>query len=186
MAKKVLVVSTSLRGNSNSEILAKECERGAKDAGHEVEFVSLRGKDIRFCIGCMTCQKTGHCVLKDDVAEIMEKVKESEVIIFATPIYYYEMCGQMKTLLDRLNPLYESEYKFRDIYMLATCSPLLLMTMRTPSTKPTMVCRVGSIALRKPNSKAMCSAAALLNREMQRTTLRLSWMSIISESLCEA
>ena len=50
MAKKVLVVSTSLRGNSNSEILAKECERGAKDAGHEVEFVSLRGKDIRFCI----------------------------------------------------------------------------------------------------------------------------------------
>lgn len=73
MAKKVLVVSTSLRGNSNSEILAKECERGAKDAGHEVEFVSLRGKDIRFCIGCMTCQKTGHCVLKDDVAEIMER-----------------------------------------------------------------------------------------------------------------
>lgn len=79
MAKKVLVVSTSLRGNSNSEILAKECERGAKDAGHGVEFVSLRGKDIRFCIGCMTCQKTGRCVLKDDVAEIMAKVKESEV-----------------------------------------------------------------------------------------------------------
>lgn len=75
MAKKVLVVSTSLRGNSNSEILAKECERGAKDAGHEVEFVSLRGKDIRFCIGCMSCQKTGHCVLKDDVAEIMAKVR---------------------------------------------------------------------------------------------------------------
>ena len=49
MAKKVLVVSTSQRGNSNSEILATECERGAKDAGHEVEFVSLRGKDIRFC-----------------------------------------------------------------------------------------------------------------------------------------
>lgn len=68
MAKKVLVVSTSLRGNSNSEILAKECERGAKDAGHEVEFVSLHGKDIRFCIGCMSCQRTGHCVLKDDVA----------------------------------------------------------------------------------------------------------------------
>lgn len=122
MAKKVLVVSTSLRGNSNSEILAKECERGAKDAGHEVEFVSLHGKDIRFCIGCMSCQRTGHCVLKDDVAEIMAKVKESEVVIFATPIYYYEMCGQMKTLLDRLNPLYESDYKFRDIYMLATAA----------------------------------------------------------------
>mgnify|MGYP000537358448 CR=1 FL=1 len=67
MAKKVLVVSTSLRGNSNSEILAKECERGAKDSGHEVEFVSLRGKDIRFCIGCMTCQIM-------TISEIMDKM----------------------------------------------------------------------------------------------------------------
>ena len=61
-------------------------------------------------------------ILKDDVAEIMAKVKESEVVVFATPIYYYERCGQMKTLLDRLNPLYESDYKFRDIYMLATAA----------------------------------------------------------------
>lgn len=61
-------------------------------------------------------------ILKDDVAEIMAKVKESEVVVFATPIYYYERCGQMKTLLDRLNPLYESDYKFHDIYMLATAA----------------------------------------------------------------
>ena len=122
MAKKVLIISTSLRGKSNSEILAKECEKGARDAGHDVEFLSLRGKDIRFCIGCLSCQKTGSCVLKDDVPEIMEKVKEAEVVVFATPIYYYEMSGQMKTLLDRLNPLYDSDYCFRDIYMIATAA----------------------------------------------------------------
>ena len=122
MAKKVLIVSTSLRGGSNSDILAKECERGAKEAGHDVELVSLKGKDIRFCIGCLTCQSTGVCVLKDDVAAIMTKVKEAEVIVFATPIYYYEMSGQMKTLLDRLNPLYSADYKFRDIYMIATAA----------------------------------------------------------------
>ena len=52
----------------------------------------------------------------------MEKVKEAEVIVFATPIYYYEMSGQMKTLLDRLNPLYPVEYSFRDIYMIATAA----------------------------------------------------------------
>ena len=121
MAKKVLVVSTSLRGNSNSEILAKECERGAKDAGHEVEFVSLRGKDIRFCIGCMTCQKSGRCVLKDDVAEIMAKVKESEVIIFATPIYYYEMCGQMKTLSDRCCAR-DTEMTDKEFYFILTAA----------------------------------------------------------------
>lgn len=122
MAKKVLIISTSLRGKSNSEILAKECEKGARDAGHDVEFLSLRGKDIRFCIGCLSCQKTGSCVLKDDVPEIMAKVKAAEVVVFATPIYYYEMSGQMKTLLDRLNPLYDSNYCFRDIYMIATAA----------------------------------------------------------------
>mgnify|MGYP002678013621 FL=1 len=122
MTKKVLIISTSLRGKSNSEILAKECEKGARDAGHDVEFLSLRGKDIRFCIGCLSCQKTGSCVLKDDVLEIMAKVKEAEVVVFATPIYYYEMSGQMKTLLDRLNPLYDSDYCFRDIYMIATAA----------------------------------------------------------------
>ena len=122
MAKKVLIISTSLRSKSNSEILAKECEKGARDAGYDVELLSLRGKDIRFCIGCLSCQKTGSCVLKDDVPEIMSKVKDAEVIVFATPIYYYEMSGQMKTLLDRLNPLYDSDYRFRDIYMIATAA----------------------------------------------------------------
>lgn len=122
MAKKVLIISTSLRGKSNSEILAKACEKGARDAGHDVEFLSLRERNIRFCIGCLSCQKTGFCVLKDDVPEIMAKVKEAEVIVFATPIYYYEMSGQMKTLLDRLNPLYDSDYRFRDIYMIATAA----------------------------------------------------------------
>ncbi|MDD7739230.1 MAG: flavodoxin family protein [Lachnospiraceae bacterium] len=122
MAKKVLIVSTSLRGGSNSELLARECEKGAKEAGHDVEYISLKGKEIKYCIGCLSCQKTGGCVLKDDAADIMEKVKEAEVIVYATPIYYYEMCGQMKTLLDRLNPLYSADYKFRDIYMIATAA----------------------------------------------------------------
>lgn len=122
MTKKVLIISTSLRGGSNSDLLAKECEKGAKEAGHEVEFISLKDKEIKFCIGCLTCQKTGVCVIKDDVADIMEKVKNAEVIVYATPIYYYEMCGQMKTFLDRLNPLYSSDYAFRDIYMIATAA----------------------------------------------------------------
>ena len=120
--KKVLIISTSLRAGSNSDILAKECERGAKDAGHDVEYISLKDKELKFCIGCLACQSTGSCVIKDDVANIMAKVKDAEVIIFATPIYYYEMSGQMKTLLDRLNPLYPTDYAFREIYMIATAA----------------------------------------------------------------
>ena len=71
MAKKVLIISTSLRRGSNSDILANECAKGAKEAGHDVELLSLKGKDIKYCIGCLSCQKTGRCVLKDDVADIM-------------------------------------------------------------------------------------------------------------------
>lgn len=122
MSKKVLIVSTSLRGGSNSEILAKECERGAKEAGHDVEFISLKGKDIKFCVGCLSCQKTGACVLKDNVTDIIEKVRSAEVIVYATPLYYYGISGQMKTFLDRLNPLFSSEYNFKDIYMIATAA----------------------------------------------------------------
>ena len=119
---KILIISSSLRKNSNSEYLAKECAKGAKEAGNEVEFVSLKDKEIKYCIGCLACQKLGHCVLKDDVAEIMEKVKNVETLVFATPIYYYEMSGQMKTLLDRMNPLYSSDYAFREVYMIATAA----------------------------------------------------------------
>ena len=119
---KVRVITTSLRAKSNSDRLAEEVIRGAKDAGHEVELVSLKGKEIRFCIGCLACQKTQKCVLKDDAVRIAEKVKEAETLVFATPIYYYEMSGQIKTLLDRLNPLYPSDYKFRKVYMLSVAA----------------------------------------------------------------
>lgn len=120
--KKVLIISTSLRKNSNSQYLANEFERGAEDGGNQVEFISLTDKNIGFCHGCLVCQKTQKCVIQDDAIEIAEKVKHADILVFATPIYYYEMCGQMKTLLDRCNPLFPSDYKFRDIYLLATAA----------------------------------------------------------------
>ena len=118
--KKVLIISTSLRNGSNSELLAKETEKGAKEAGHEVEFVSLKNKNIAFCKGCLACQKLGKCVIKDDANTITEKIKKSDVIVWATPVYYYEMAGQMKTVIDRANSLYSSNYKFREVYLITT------------------------------------------------------------------
>lgn len=118
----ILVISTSLRAKSNSDILTKKLIDGARDAGHQVELVSLKGKNIKFCIGCLACQKTQKCVLNDDANLIAEKVKNADTLVFVTPIYYYEMCGQMKTLLDRLNPLYPSDYKFRKVYMMSVAA----------------------------------------------------------------
>ena len=119
---KVLVISTSLRAKSNSDILSEKLIEGAKASGHDVEHISLKGKNIGFCIGCLSCQNTQQCIIKDDAAKIAEKVKNADTLVFATPIYYYEMSGQMKTLLDRLNPLYPSDYKFRNVYMLRMMS----------------------------------------------------------------
>lgn len=109
-----------MRGGSNSEILAHEAEKGAIDAGNVVEFINLKGKEIKFCIGCLACQKTGKCVQKDDMADLIGKVQNADAIIFATPIYYYEMSGQLKTFLDRCNPLYGQDNKFKDVYLITS------------------------------------------------------------------
>lgn len=120
--KKVIVISTSLRTGSNSDMLADKFIEGALQSGHDVEKISLINKDIRFCRGCLACQKLGRCVINDDANEIMQKVLHAEVIVWATPIYYYEMSGQMKVLIDRMNALYALDYQFRDVYMLSTAA----------------------------------------------------------------
>ena len=120
--KRVIVISTSLRRGSISDMLADQFVAGAKAAGNNVEKISLVSKNIQFCKGCMGCQKIGRCVIKDDVNDIMEKVLEADVVAWATPIYYYEMSGQMKTLIDRMNAMYEQNYHFRDIYLLTTAA----------------------------------------------------------------
>lgn len=118
MMKNVLVISTSLRSGSNSDALAREFARGAREAGNHVEMVSLLGKTIGFCVGCLACQTTRRCAIRDDANDIVAKMLRADAICFATPVYYYEMSGQMKTLLDRANSLYTTDYAFRDIYLL--------------------------------------------------------------------
>ena len=80
--KKVIVISTSLRRGSNSDMLADQFVEGAKAAGNEVEKISLVGKNILFCKGCLGCQKLGRCVINDDVNDIMAKVLKAEVMSF--------------------------------------------------------------------------------------------------------
>ena len=122
MSKQVLVLSTSPRKGGNSDMLADELVRGAREAGHHVEKLSLRDKTIGFCKGCLACQSTGRCVIQDDGDAIAQAMGAADVLVFATPIYYYGMCGQMKTMLDRANPLFPSDYRFRDIYLLAAAA----------------------------------------------------------------
>lgn len=122
MPEKVLIVTASLRAGSNSDALAEAFARGAKEAGHTVEVVSLKGKQIAFCRGCLACLKTGRCVIDDDAVPLAEKVGQADVVVFATPVYYYGLSGQLKTLLDRCNCLYGHTYSFRTVYLLASAA----------------------------------------------------------------
>lgn len=107
MSKKILILSGSPRKGGNSDTLCDKFAEGAKEAGHIAEKIFLRDKNIHYCSGCGLCNtKHGHCSQKDDVAEILEKMVQADVIVMATPVYFYSMDGQMKTMIDRTCPRY--------------------------------------------------------------------------------
>ena len=95
MNKKVRIISASPRRGGNSETLAAAFAEGAQAAGHQVETVYLREKQIGYCKGCFACHELGHCVLRDDAAAIIAKMHDADVLVFATPVYYYCVSGQL-------------------------------------------------------------------------------------------
>lgn len=119
--KNITVISSSLREGSNSEILAKAFVDGAKK-NNEVKYISLKDIKLNFCKGCLACQKINKCVIDDDVNSLLDIISNSDILVFATPVYYYGIAGQLKTFLDRLNALYSRKNKFKEVYLLATCA----------------------------------------------------------------
>lgn len=122
MNKNVLIISSSPRKGGNSETLAAAFARGAQEAGNRVETVYLREKQYSFCKGCFACRKLGHCVINDDAVELAARMHDADVLVFVTPVYYYSVSGQLKTILDRANPLYDTDYAFTKAYLLATAA----------------------------------------------------------------
>ena len=122
MSKHVLIINSSPRKGGNSETLAASFAKGAEEAGHKVETVYLWEKNYSFCKGCLACLKVGHCVIGDDAVEIAARMHDADVLVFATPVYYYSVSGQLKTMLDRANPLFDSDYAFTKAYLLATAA----------------------------------------------------------------
>ena len=104
--KNILVISASPRKGGNSDVLCDEFIKGAQQAGHKTEKIFLRNFKVNYCTGCGVCNSTHKCVQKDDMAEIMDKMVNADVIVFATPVYFYTMDAQLKTLIDRTVPRY--------------------------------------------------------------------------------
>ena len=101
MSKKVLILSGSPRKKGNSDILCDEFARGAIEAGHEVEKIRVAEKKIDYCRACYACRGTGICAIKDDMAEVMQKMIDCDVMVLASPVYFYSIDAQLKAVIDR-------------------------------------------------------------------------------------
>jgi multimeric flavodoxin WrbA len=121
MSKKVLILSSSPRKRGNSNTLCDRFMEGAIEANHQVEKVVLAEKKINYCTGCYACQRTGRCAQKDDMAPILDSMVAADVIVLATPVYFYTMCAQMKTVIDRTVARY-TKINNKDFYFIATAA----------------------------------------------------------------
>ena len=98
---KIVVLMGSPNRHGSTDILVNEFVRGAKEAGHVAEVIDVCHLNIHPCTGCVSCGYEGPCVQKDDNEKIREKLLSADMIVFATPLYYYGMTAQLKTVVDR-------------------------------------------------------------------------------------
>lgn len=130
MSKKVLILSGSPRKDGNSDILCNEFMRGATESGNEVEKIRVAEKKIGYCTGCYACRDTGVCAIKDDMDEVMQKLIDADVIVFASPVYFYSIDAQLKALIDRTVCRW-TEVKDKEFYYIMTAADSGTKSMET-------------------------------------------------------
>ena len=102
MGKKVLILKGSPRERGNSAALAEQVAAGAREAGLQVDSISLQNMDIRACDGCDLCKETGeYCAIEDDMQALYPKLVEADAIVLASPIYWFTFSAQLKLCIDR-------------------------------------------------------------------------------------
>lgn len=121
--KNILILSASPRKNGNSNTLCDKFMEGAKDAGNKVEKIFLKDKTINYCTGCGFCNTNNYtkCSQNDDMESILNKMIEADVIVMASPIYFYTINAQMKTLIDRCCAKYTKIIN-KEFYFIATAA----------------------------------------------------------------
>ncbi len=121
MCAKVLILSGSPRKNGNTELLCGRFADGARDAGNEVEVVRVCDLDVAYCTGCDGCVKTGKCVFKDDMEGLRAKLLAADAIVFSSPVYFYTISAQIKTVIDRMVPFY-ADLRDKDVYIIVAAA----------------------------------------------------------------
>lgn len=102
MSKKILILSGSPRKGGNSDLLCDEFMKGAQESGNQAEKIFLRSKKVMPCNACYYCKDhDGQCAIRDDMGEILDKIQKADVIVMASPVYFYSIDAQMKAVIDR-------------------------------------------------------------------------------------
>jgi len=103
---KALGIYGSPRKEGNSDLLLDQALQGARSAGAEVASIYVREFRFSGCLECLGCEKTGVCVVKDEMQDLYPRIQEADVIILATPIFFYGLSSQLKALIDRCQALW--------------------------------------------------------------------------------
>ncbi len=119
--KNVLILSGSPRKGGNSDLLCDEFMRGATEAGHKVVKINVADRKIAPCRACYACKGTGKCAIKDDMADILQAMIDADVLVLASPVYFYSIDAQLKALIDRTVARW-LEVKDKEFYYIATCA----------------------------------------------------------------
>ncbi|MDO4270435.1 MAG: flavodoxin family protein [Eubacteriales bacterium] len=120
--KKILILSASPRRGGNSDTLCDQFAKGAREVGHQAEKIFLSDKQVRYCTGCGLCNgRRGSCSQRDDMEEIARKMIAADVIVMATPVYFYTMAAQMKTLIDRCCAYY-TDMQDKEFYFIVAAA----------------------------------------------------------------
>jgi len=130
MSKNVLILSGSPRKNGNSDLLCDEFMKGAIEAGHQVEKIRVADKNIGYCRACYGCKGTGVCVIKDDMMEVLQKMIDCDVLVLASPVYFYSIDAQLKAVIDRSVARW-LEVKDKELYYIMTAADSEKASMET-------------------------------------------------------
>ncbi|MGN0353952.1 MAG: flavodoxin family protein [Muricoprocola sp.] len=131
MSKKVLILSGSPRKGGNSDLLCDAFMRGALESGNDVEKIRVAAKKVAPCSGCYYCRDNeGQCAYKDDMEEIMQKMIDADVLVLASPVYFYSINAQLKAVIDRTVARW-LEVKDKEFYYIVTMADEELSSAET-------------------------------------------------------
>ena len=107
--KKILIIQGGGRPKGNTAQLVESFQRGAEEAGHSVEVISLLQNEVKGCLGCNACRYGKPCVQKDSFNDIVPKIQKADMIVFASPLYFWTISSRIKAFIERFYCIAEED-----------------------------------------------------------------------------